>query len=315
MEINSIKEFNENFIRIYYQEILPNLKYYEQDRLKEQSKLSYNPILSIIILILFIFICIRFMIFIYTNLNSANSGNSEHTFIIFPIYLQVFIICICLRVCEYYTVLKLQKKFERKFKAKIMPKLMRAFGDFEWVNSYNEISNILKDTVEYVNVDDVFRGTYRNKEIFIIEQQPTNGYTESITVAIISEKGFSGYTKIVPEELIAIPDGLQKVHLEDTEFEKYFNVYTTNQVEARYILTPDFIVKYKDIQKAFHSKNLSFSFKNNNIVINIPVDTDMFFLGNLSVSLSDKEEYTRFFNEFISIFNFIDVLEKYGVIK
>lgn len=43
--------------------------------------------------------------------------------------------------------------------------------------------------------------------------------------------------------------GLEQVKLEDPEFEKMFDTYGTDQVEARYILTPGMMERLKDIRR------------------------------------------------------------------
>lgn len=43
--------------------------------------------------------------------------------------------------------------------------------------------------------------------------------------------------------------GLEQIRLEDPEFEKMFDVYGSDQVEARYILTPGMMERLKDIRR------------------------------------------------------------------
>jgi len=43
--------------------------------------------------------------------------------------------------------------------------------------------------------------------------------------------------------------GMQRAMLEDPEFERIFEVYTTDQVESRYLLTPDLMQKLVDLEK------------------------------------------------------------------
>jgi hypothetical protein len=66
----------------------------------------------------------------------------------------------------------------------------------------------------------------------------------------------------------------QLVTLEDTEFEKEFTVYSTDQVEARYILTPKMIEMLKLIRQKLELDTY-FSFNKNKIFAAIPSDTEL----------------------------------------
>ncbi len=54
------------------------------------------------------------------------------------------------------------------------------------------------------------------------------------------------------ENLLTASSSMQ-VHLEDPEFERLFNVYSTDQVEARYILTPSFMQRLTSLRSRFGS--------------------------------------------------------------
>lgn len=52
------------------------------------------------------------------------------------------------------------------------------------------------------------------------------------------------------ENLLTASSSMQ-VHLEDPEFERLFNVYSTDQVEARYLLTPSFMQRLTTLRSRF----------------------------------------------------------------
>ncbi len=68
---------------------------------------------------------------------------------------------------------------------------------------------------------------------------------------------------------------LEKVKLEGLEFEKCFIVYSNDQVEARYILTPSFMERAVRLQKLM-GEGTALSFINSNINIAIPMKEDLF---------------------------------------
>lgn len=59
-----------------------------------------------------------------------------------------------------------------------------------------------------------------------------------------------------------------RVKLEDIEFEKYFEVYGTDQVESRYLLSPAFMSRIVDLKKRT-KKDFQFSFKDSKVYFGI----------------------------------------------
>jgi hypothetical protein len=60
---------------------------------------------------------------------------------------------------------------------------------------------------------------------------------------------------------LTVPHGLELIHLEDAEFEHYFMVHSSRQLDARYILTPSFMRAVVDVRKRVHNPMaLSFRF-------------------------------------------------------
>ena len=70
-------------------------------------------------------------------------------------------------------------------------------------------------------------------------------------------KNFSGQTIVVPKYINYNARNNEEVILEDTNFRKLNNVYSTDQIEARYLLTPSFMERIKSIGKIFAQKALS----------------------------------------------------------
>ncbi len=99
---------------------------------------------------------------------------------------------------------------------------------------------------------------------------------------------------------------LRKVELEDLKFDKRFNVYSENQIEARYLITPSFMNRLYNFQTAFGTKNIKCSFFDDKVMFAISTNKDLFELGNLFVSLRNNKQIESFYNEIVSIYNIID---------
>lgn len=99
---------------------------------------------------------------------------------------------------------------------------------------------------------------------------------------------------------------LNEVKLEDTEFSKKYRVYSTDQVEGRYLVTPAFMERFKNLQTAFGAKNAKCSFCGNNLIFAISTNKNLFEIGNLFHNLKNPKQMTEFFNELSSILALID---------
>ena len=99
---------------------------------------------------------------------------------------------------------------------------------------------------------------------------------------------------------------MQDVKLEDLSFEKNFNVYTKDQIEARYLLTTAFMERLKNIETAFGTKQIKCSFFDDNIIFAISTKKDLFELCSLFRPLSDTRYIENFYDEIISIQKLID---------
>ncbi len=109
---------------------------------------------------------------------------------------------------------------------------------------------------------------------------------------------------------------LQKVKLEDLEFDKKFNVNSENQVEARYLITTAFMDRLQNFKTVFGTKNIKCSFFNDKVIFAIPTNKDLFEIGNLFIPLTDKKQVEKFYEELSSIYNMIDyfkLTEKTGL--
>ncbi|MBP3687378.1 MAG: DUF3137 domain-containing protein [Alphaproteobacteria bacterium] len=69
---------------------------------------------------------------------------------------------------------------------------------------------------------------------------------------------------------------IQEVLLEDVVFSKKWKVMGTDQVEARYVLTPALMERLLKVKKCFHGNKLDFAFYDNKLLIAVSTNKDMF---------------------------------------
>ena len=99
---------------------------------------------------------------------------------------------------------------------------------------------------------------------------------------------------------------MQNVKLEDINFEKNFNVYTKDQVEARYLITPLFMERLKNLETAFGTNNLKCSFFEDKIMFAISTNKDLFEFGSLYQSLKNSKSVEEFYNQIKSIQDMVE---------
>jgi len=114
---------------------------------------------------------------------------------------------------------------------------------------------------------------------------------------------------LINEQLPSKFSGLEKTELEDPDFNKVFNVFTNDEVEARYILTTAFMERFKELKLVFGAKRIRAAFFNNSLLIALSCHRDMFSLGNLLKPVTDSGQIQELFEEFLAVLSIIDLLK------
>lgn len=109
---------------------------------------------------------------------------------------------------------------------------------------------------------------------------------------------------------------LEEVRLEDPKFCKKFNVYSSDQVEARYLVTPSFMERFKNMNTVFGAKKAKCSFFGDEVMFAISTNKNLFEIGSMFKSLENPNSINEFYNELSSILNMVDYFkldEKIGL--
>ena len=99
--------------------------------------------------------------------------------------------------------------------------------------------------------------------------------------------------------------GMQRAALESPEFEKIFEVYTTDQVESRFLLTPDLMQKLIEMETTFHGGKLKCCFDGGELFITVQ-GGDLFEPGSMFTPMDNPERVRELLNDFAAVFNIID---------
>ena len=101
--------------------------------------------------------------------------------------------------------------------------------------------------------------------------------------------------------------GLQRASLEDPVFEKIFEVYTSDQVESRYLLTPDFMQKLVDLEGVFRGGKLKAAFDGGEMFVTVQ-GGNLFEPGSMFKPLDSADRVRELLADFAAVFGLIDAV-------
>ena len=104
-------------------------------------------------------------------------------------------------------------------------------------------------------------------------------------------KTFHGHTIVKPDKgvfnfLGALASTFERVRLEDPEFERQFEVFSTDQIEARYLLTVTFMERVRRLAQLHESafggkKPMHLAFYDDRLLIMLPCASNLFEVRNV----------------------------------
>jgi hypothetical protein len=270
-----------NFKEFYDIKLLPDLKILDGERKQVDRRVLLIVVISIVLIIV-----------IGRLFHGSGTG-----------YFQILI-----GVLAFIAFTIVSKKYRQNFKNKIVQKIT-AFVDENLVYSpegyvsREEFSNsgIFQKYCNSFSGEDHFKGKLGKTEIEfseIIARHVTTTGTGSkkkehykiifTGVFIVADfnKYFDGHTVVLPDTaermLGKLGQSLQSmssrgelVKLEDPEFEKEFCVYSDDQVEARYILSPSLMKRIVDFKRKWNTK-VYLSFRDSKVYIAIKMNKNLF---------------------------------------
>lgn len=98
----------------------------------------------------------------------------------------------------------------------------------------------------------------------------------------------------------------ERVKLEDPDFEDKFQVYATDQIEARYLLTPGFMQRLLDLLNASFIKNIQFAFDDGKLFMSLE-SSKKFFEGGDN-ELDDPEYVLNIIRDISLVFDIVKTL-------
>ena len=227
-----------------------------------------------------------------------------------------------------------KRKYRNAYKQRILPKLAKLFGDFTYTIGgqipFHHIwpSKIVPAHDRYES-EDHFIGKYKGvdiqfSEIDLKQQRRSKNKTYYVSIfkglAVLLEmegKKFYGHTILdkdkgkMSEWFKEKSSGLKRANLVDPEFEKLFDAYTNDQVEARYLIDPLMIERLKGLYEEYNGERMMAAFFDKKMLILIESKYNHFEPADLHIPASDPRSILNMKKEIGEILSIVDRLDLY----
>lgn len=298
-EEKTYSQMRKEFYNSFETKIVPKIKPFEAERKKTRALASMVSV-GLVLIGIILLLAPLFEPF------TSNDNNSN-----------LPTLCLLLAWLSWYFF---KKKFENQIKKQIMPIVCACFGNLKWSEGSYPGGHVFKDsyvipTYNSVSYDDIFQGVYKDVHLDIVEGHFTyrSGRNQStvfqgILVKLDMNKKFNSHTIIKPDSMLHISPSRSLKHtvLEDVKFEKNYDVFTNDPVDARYLITPSFMVRLNNMKTAFGVNKVSCAFHDNKLIIALQTNKDVFSLCSLVKPIDDSKQYYIMYEEIVSILKLID---------
>ncbi len=305
----SYQEIRKELIEKYQKDVVPKLSRYEKER---QKYFKQFKILNIVTLTSYSIVLI---VLLYQSIKISNI-----LLMLEALPLSIPFVIIWAVICR-----NIGKGFITKLKKIAMPYICSCFPNLRWVPERDhstveyQKSKVLID-FDYIRYDDCFEGKYKNVD-FVIEEVCTERQGQKIGqkfpvfngVVIqfkIHKKFNNSHTLIYPTyDVIFHKSPLNHLHyteLEDVRFQKKYNVFTNDDVAARYLITPTLMEKINNIKSRFNAEQIYMAFYNEKLFLSLCTYENLFEFKDLRKSICDYGQLLKMGEEIISILKLID---------
>ncbi len=288
----------QNFTAYYTTTLLPQLDALEAERVKIKNNLLYLLVSSLVVGVV--------AIAIYKNI------------VVVPI---VALLCAAVYL---FGMAKKSVKYNQKYKAIVIKKAAQYYFNtidyepYSGLSQYEfEATKLYNKTIDRYRTEDLFMGK-KEKTNFSFSEVKAEYKTESkngthwhnIFTGIIFvadfNKDFNSLT-LVKKNAFSLWKSDTQIKLEDPLFEKQFDVYATDETEARYLLTPSFMEKLLSIKQQFDT-DISISFYQKNMYLALPYSYNN-FETNIWSTLNNPVKLEQEIGLIANIIEVIDILD------
>lgn len=223
-----------------------------------------------------------------------------------------------------------KRQYARAYKRDILPDLAGLFGPFRYDGKGKipmermKPSKIVPGHTTYKS-EDLFTGEYRKvginfSEIKLKRRSGKRTVTVFNGLAILLSSGtrrFYGHTIMIRDQgkiggwLKKQTAGLERADLVDPEFEKIFDVFTNDQVEARYLIDPRIIENLKALYSEYSGKKMMAAFYDDHFLILISSAKNHFEPASIQLPATNEASILSMKREIEQILSIVDRLSLY----
>ncbi|NVO10798.1 MAG: DUF3137 domain-containing protein [Bacteroidales bacterium] len=194
----------------------------------------------------------------------------------------------------YRTFNEMSSHLTKQFKNKILPELLRfLFDDHEYIANQKIAKSVLVKSMLFpsyianVNGEDFMQFKIGETQIMFseidVKVNNEDVFFHGIFLSASFNKYFTSKTFVLSQRATSASQKIKrllfnnfsKIKLEDNEFNKVFFVLSSDQVEARYILTPSLMQRILNYRRKI-KRNISISFVENRLYCMVPSNINLF---------------------------------------
>ena len=312
---NALYPFKEH----YRENILPHVQKFDKRRIESLAALRKRCFLGIPAILGVIFLLIAFI-------TAYNPGEA----LIKLAFGGAFLAVSGIGYWVYHPV----KKYKSKVKGEIFPSVFSFFGDGY---TYTEHCPVAVSSLEpsgiipyytSVKTEDYLKGRHNSVDLQLFEAElkersgsgknrRTVTVFKGLFITFSMNKPFKGRTLLRRDKGKIFNwltnktshKELEAVRLEDPVFEKKFEVYSTDQIEARYLLTTSFMQRLLDMSALFDNARIECSLYENQVLLKIPSKENKFETSSIFKPATFEEDIHMILEEMGLIFKMIDILK------
>lgn len=234
----------------------------------------------------------------------------------------------------------------RKYKESIVPLVVKFFGDFNYTRNAEPPAAALKDSGLFDSFnrwqgDDFIEGRYNETHFTFLEtnlerrgNKSSTTVFDGIILLVDLGKSFPGRTVIRRESqkglwasMTGKFKGMQKVSVDNPEFEKKFEVYSTEPGVAPTLLTPDFVARLMKLDEDWTGSAVKCSFYEGKLLLAIGYGSprkptakamvlgygefgfgQLFETGSMDKPLTDTEDIHKFLAQMHAILRIVETV-------
>ncbi len=309
-----LSDADPEFAAFYKEKIAPHALFAEDSRIDHLNKFYVRLACSIPV-------CAISLCFIWKYLSAKYSLED-----LFEIALAPFAAC---GVWCYFAV----KGFNISIKSKIYSEIFKFFGDFKYYHQGLGLEGVglrekfgIIPSFSSAETEDLIVGEYSGVKIVFEEWKLSKGrgrdtktVFQGATIFLSFNKNFLGKTVVRRDKgrilnftskfFSSDLSGLEKVSLEDPEFEKKFEVFSSDQIEARYLITPALMNRLLNLTNFLGAESLNAGFVDNSLFMMFNGSKDLFEVGSMFEKTNLANESLMVNTQMKLIFELIDYLK------